>query len=384
MVDPAGRAVRPLGVRVGAAGLFARAERDGQMWTVRQVPGAPVQLSPVGPEVIAAPGEGWGAYLEDGALRAGPLDRVGDPATDGALLAAASPNSSSTPLAALFEGPIRVVVHESRTGDMPEARRHWASRSRDGATWPERIALTPPGSTLLGWYAQPELDRMDLVWAAASGGMRWLALAPGDLDGPLRPRVLVADGVFEPGASLVPEPCVAGRLAWWSFDGALHVIDLDGPARPVSGGDDVHGPWRCAGDRLIGAATGPEGAARIVLCRPTGCSASIPLPGPRESEPALALDPDRGPLVAHAADGLVVVWSGDPDRGQRLAPTAAARLGEGQRLVGILPSAAALLLVTLTDDALRLVPMPHQLPKATLRQAPSRRPSGPWPRARRG
>lgn len=385
VADAKGRPVRPLGVRVGAGALFARAELDGQLWLVRQAPGSPAELSPVGPEVIAAPGQGWGAYLEDGVLRAGPLDRVGDPATDGALLAAASPGSSSTPLAALVDGPVHAVVHESRTGDMPDARRHWVSRSRDGATWPERIGLTPPASRLLATYAQPELDRFDLVWAVDAGGMVWLPLGPGALDGSLHPRVLVADGAFEPGASRVPEPCVAGRLAWWNLDGVLHVIAPDGPARMVAGAGNVIGPWRCAGDRLLTVASGPEGAARIVLCRPSGCTASMALPGPGESDPAFALDPDRGPLVAYAADGLVVVWSGDPDRGQKLAPTAAARLGDGQRLVGILPSADALLLVTLTDDALRLIPMPHQLPKSTMRPHAPRGPrTGPWTAARRG
>ena len=169
--------------------------------------------------------------------------------------------------------------------------------------------------------------------------------------------MLVADGAFEPGASQVPEPCVAGGLAWWNIDGVLHLIGPDGPARMVAGAASVLGPSRCAGDRLITVAAVADGSPRIVLCRPAGCTSSIPLPGPRESEPAFALDPDRGPLLAYAADGLVVVWSGDPDKGQAFAPTVAARLGERQRLVGILPSAGALLLVTSSEDALRLVPV---------------------------
>lgn len=358
LADPRGRTIQPLDLRVGASALVARGEVGGQIWIIRQAGAAAPELTAVGPEVVAARGQPWGAWSESGALRVGPLDAVGDPATDGALLSAPGPGgASSLPLAALTDGPVRVVLHETGPTDRPQGRRHWISRSVDGATWPERLLVTPPASQVLAWYAQPELDRIDLVWAPAAGGLLWLPLAPGRLSGPFAPRILVSGGAFEPGTTLLPEPCVAGDLAWWNIDGVLHVAGADGPAEPVPGAADLAGPWRCAGDRLVAIATAPDGTARILLCRPGGCSKSAALPGLRDAEPALALDPKHGPLIAFASEGLVVVWSGDPDRGKPFAPVAIARLPRGQRLVGLVPWAGAPTLVTLTDDALRLIPM---------------------------
>jgi hypothetical protein len=102
----------------------------------------------------------------------------------------------------------------------------------------------------------------------------------------------------------------------------------------------------------------------VVLCSSAGCQHSAGVPGLGGEEVALALGPSRGPLVAVASDGLLVLWSGDPDRGQPFQPAGAARLSAGHRLVGLVEWNGRLSIVTRTDGAVHVVPLDAGAPAA--------------------
>jgi hypothetical protein len=348
IADPSGRPLLPDDVRVGAGVFAARASAGGQSWDIRQTGPAAAAVTPIGPGVVASR-DGWGVWSEDEVLRAGPLDAVGDPGSDGVALAPAAPTGGERPPAtahaALTDGQVRAIYYQM--GEEP-----WLARSRDGgATWPERVPLTPPGGHLVRSFAQPELDRIDLV-LAVPGRLLWIPIAPGELAGDLAPRILLESP--DPDAVVISEPCAAGPFTWWIVDGVPYLAQAGQPARPVAGAATIVGPWRCLGERLLAVAVQRD-AVQVVLCSPAGCPQSAAISPAGAPIPALT---ERGPLVAIESGGVVALWSGDPDRGQTFESRRAARLVEGQHLVGLVEWGGALALVTRSDTTLQVVPMP--------------------------
>jgi hypothetical protein len=310
-----------------------RGSNDGKTWLVRLAGGEP-ELVPVGPQVVAAP-DGWGAWEEEGALRVGPLDSMGDPAADGTAIARAS-SMACFPISG---GQVRAVHHWDDAAQ-------WLIRSRDGgATWPERILLTPAGATLVDVFLLPEQRRADLVWSGADG-LLWLSLSPATIGGPLAPRPLPV------GSSEAPlEPCAAGTLTWWCLDSAAYRVEESGVARQVSDSQGLCHLWRCAGDRAVTLQARQDGTAQLVLCAASGCKRTGVSVDVVDTAPSLALSGSG--RFAVESEGVVVVWTwGDPPR-----PVRAARLAEGHRLTGLVEWSGQLSLVTRTADAVRLIPL---------------------------
>jgi hypothetical protein len=364
LADPQGKPISRPDFRVAGNVVAASGDAAGQTWLVRQS-SAGTRLMPVGPEVTPVlDGSGWGVWEEDGQMRAGQLDAVGDPAGDGAPVPPLERGPAREVIAALADGQVRAVVYRSGEGEVPGQRFYWLARSRDGgATWPELAPLTP-GAKHLSATLLPEAARVDLVWSG-DGSLHWLSLGPGSLGGAPAPRPLVSVDDFSPD-DRPPVPCAAGSLTWWLIEGATYLARPgDQSARPIVGGADLVPPVSCAGDRLLARARGggQAGAGRVVMCSASGCQHSTVVPGLDTAAVALALGPVRGPLVAVEDEGLLVLWSGDPDRGQPFQPAAAARMPAGQALVGLVEWDGQVSIITHTDEAVHVVPL--ALPAAT-------------------
>jgi hypothetical protein len=356
VADAKGTPIAPTDVGVSGNVVWAIGTVGDRSWLVRHATSTP-EVIPLGVETIAAlDGGGWGLWLEPAdegqpraEIRAGALDALGDPAGDGALVQALAPGETGTVQAALGRGATRVAFYQT-TGAKDGASTTWMARSRDaGATWTERTVL------VVGDRADAEIDlgaqRLDLRWHTASGAPAWLVVDPATIDGPLTPAAVEAP----PGT-----PCVAGPRTWWvSEEDQLLVSDAPGAAPvAVPGSDDIGRAQSCAGDRLIAlrASYGVLADPTAFFCRPAGC-VSATIPSAALSQAAALIGEKRGPVVAVDTDGVVVVWTGDPDKKQAVTPSTIVRLAGEQRLAGIVEWSGALQLVTRTEAALHIVPL---------------------------
>jgi hypothetical protein len=287
-------------------------------------------------------------------VRSGPVDEVGDPAGDGALIAGLKPGERASVQFALASDPVRVALYQVVSGDESTGA-EWLARSRDGgATWPEKVQLVrfePDSSSDLQVAANVARQRADLFFTGADGAPRWLVLDPTTIAGPIAPVRA------ETPAS---QPCVAGARTWWiGDDDTLYAGEGPGqPLRPVPGSSEGVHTLFCDGDRAMGITdAAPSGAGqKVLVCRADGCSATT-IPAAAGARTVAALGERHGPLIATEAEGIVVVSSGDPEKKKDFAPIEIARLTGEQQLAGVVEWKGAVHLVTRTDKSLHIVPV---------------------------
>ncbi|HUS64726.1 MAG TPA: hypothetical protein VMZ28_09305 [Kofleriaceae bacterium] len=358
LADARGTPIAPDEVGVSGGVVWAIGTIGDRRWLVRHASAAAPEVIPLGVETVAGlDGTGWGLWVEDAdeadaksraEVRAGALDALGDPSGDGAVVHALAAGEEGAVLAALGSGTTRVAFFQTTAADGTITS--WLARSRDGgATWPERQQL------LRGGFLEAQLDvaaqRLDLKWRTTAGAPGWLVIDRASIEAPLAAAPIEAP----PG-----RPCVDGARTWWvGPTGELLYSPSSGtPVAPVPGSGEAGLLHACAGERLL-ALRVYDGELRdptAFFCRATGC-AQVVVPSVEGSRAAPLLGDKRGPRVAVDTDGVLVVWSGDPEKKDALAPATVARLAGKQRLAGIVEWAGALQLVTRTDEALHIVPL---------------------------
>jgi hypothetical protein len=362
LADARGTPIVPEDIGVSGNVVFAVGSIGDRKWLVRDGGDGAPQVIPIGAETLAGiDGGGWGVWAEEpeeaGAaaeVRSGPVDEVGDPAGDGVLVARLNKGESATIRFALAADPVRVAVYQADDEDK-EIGSAWLARSRDGgATWPERLQLLRyQGGASNGFWVMPDLglQRADVFFTAPDGGPRWLVLEPARIGASLEPARVETPSM---------KPCVAGQRTWWlADDDVVYSSDAPGqPLRPVPGSSEGAHSLFCAGDRLVAiTSVGVTGAGqKVLVCRPTGCSATT-IPAAPGARTVATLGDKRGPLVASEAEGVVVVSSGDPEKKQDFKPIEVARLTGEQQLAGVVEWKGAVHLVTRTARSLHVVPV---------------------------
>lgn len=360
LADARGTPIVPEQIGVSGNVVFAVGSIQDRQWLVRDDGAGTPQVIPIGAETLAGiDGGGWGVWGEEveesglNEVRSGPVDAVGDPAGDGTLIAQLKKGETATVQFALAVEPVRVAIYQ--TLDEKGTRTAWLARSRDsGATWPERIQLARFGEGIFDFHIPIDLaqQRADVFYNAADGTPRWLVIDPASAAGPIAPARV------ETPAS---QPCVSGQRTWWlGEDDIVYTGEAPGqPLRPVPGSNEGAHSLVCAGDRLLAitSAIAPDSPGqKVLVCRATGCSATT-IPAAVAARSVGALGDKRGPMVATEAEGVVVIWSGDPEKKQDFAPVEIARLAGDQQLAGLVEWNGALHLVTRTDKTLQIVPV---------------------------
>jgi hypothetical protein len=360
--DARGTPIVPEDIGVSGGMVFAVGSIADRKWLVRDRGGGPPQVIPIGAETLAGiDGGGWGVWGEEPdeeggsfEVRSGPVDEVGDPAGDGALIARLKPGESAVVQFALAVEPVRVALYQTVSGDQ-ESGTQWLARSRDGgATWPEKVPLVRFGadrSSDLQIATDLAQARADVLFTGDDGAPRWLVIDAASASGAIAPARV------ETPAS---KPCVAGVRTWWLGDDAtIYAGEAAGqPLRPVPGSGEGAHTLYCAGDRLLAITdASPSGAGqKILVCRTAGCNATT-IPAAPGARTVATLGDKRGPLVATESEGLVVVSSGDPEKKQDFKPIEVARLTGDQQLAGIVEWNGAVHLVTRTQKSLHIVPV---------------------------
>lgn len=362
LADGTGTPIMPEDIGVSGDVVWAVGSIGDRKWVVRDSGRGAPQVIPIGAETVAGiDGNGWGVWSEEpeepgGAVevRSGPVDPVGDPAGDGALIARLKPGESAIVQFALAEGPVRVALYQVASSDEATGV-EWLARSRDGgATWPEKVPLVrfgPDRSSDLQIAADLALKRVDVFFTGDDGAPRWLVLDASTAAAPIAPARA------ETPAS---KPCVAGARTWWiGEDDTVYAGEAPGqPLRPVPGSSEGVHTLLCAGDRALAITDAdPSGAGqKILVCRASGCSATT-IPAAAGARTVAGIGERHGPLVATEAEGVVVVSSGDPEKKKDFAPLEIARITGEQRLAGIVEWKGAVHLVTRTADSLHVVPV---------------------------
>ena len=360
LADAKGTPIVPEDIGVSGSVVFAVGSIADRKWLVRDRGGGPPQVIPIGAETVAGiDGGGWGVWGEEpeadgGAyeIRSGPVDEVGDPAGDGALVARLKPGETAIVQFALAVDPVRVALYQTVTGD-EESGAEWLVRSRDGgATWPEKLQLvrfSADRSSDLQIAADLAQARADVFFTGDDGAPRWLVIDAASATGPIAPAR---------AATPASKPCVAGTRTWWlGDDSTIYAGEGPGqPLRPVPGSGEGAHSLICGGERLLAITDAtPSGAGqKVLVCRASGCNATT-IPAAPGARTVAALGDKRGPLVASESEGVVVVSSGDPEKKQDFKPIEVARLTGEQQLAGIVEWNGAVHLVTRTGNSLHIV-----------------------------
>lgn len=347
-----------LSIARDAVGMIATT--GDQRWIVRKDGREGGVMFPFGEAALPAiDGSGWGAWIKDDGsgpaeLRSGTLDAQGDPADDGVLVTTLERGQTGQTHFALTEGDVRVIVYQVTPADGSSVAEYIA-RSRDGgATWPENLIIVD-GRVWITPTVNLPLGRLDLTWATDTQGERWLPITAERIDGPLQPITVAAP--TDSGARLaIGSPCVAGELVWWRSEGYLYVRRTDdtGPSRPVPGSGKIGERVSCDGERAVSVGF-PEGNVRPVLvCSATGC-ASTSIPYAWGATAVATMSEKHGPLVAVVTNGVLVLWSGDPDKKQAFEAVYMARLPAGHLDFGMVEWDGVPHLITQADDAVHAV-----------------------------
>lgn len=362
LADAKGTPIVPEEIGVSGSVVHAVGSIADRKWLVRDSGSGTPQVIPLGAETMAGiDGGGWGVWSEEPEqeggpveVRSGPVDEVGDPAGDGALVARLKAGESAVVQFALARDPVRAVLYQAASEDQ-ETGSEWLARSRDGgATWPEKIQLfrfRPDRSSDLQIAIDVGQERADVFYQGDDGAPRWLVIDPATAAGPIAPPR---------AATPASKPCVAGARTWWlGDDDTVYAGEAPGqPLRPVPGSSEgVHSLF-CAGDRLIAVTeAGANGAGqKVLVCRAAGCSAAT-MPSAPGARSVAAIGERHGPMVATETDGVVVVSGGDPEKKQDFKPIEIARLTGEQELAGMVEWKGAIHLVTRTDKTMHIVPV---------------------------
>jgi hypothetical protein len=360
MTDPRGTPIAPQEVGVSGRFVYAIGAIGDRKWLLRGDGSGTPQVIPLGVETLAGlDGTGWGVWgegsEEEGTpfeIRSGPLDPVGDPSGDGVLIATLKKGESADVLLAIGNPQARVVVYRTANAET-ETGADWIARSRDGgATWPERVQLTTLGPDRpAGVSIAPNLalQRADITFTGADRKPRWLVVDASTLDRPFAPVAIETPGTA---------PCVAGPRTWWLGDDDT-VYHSEGPGKPldpVPGSSEGAHTLICGGERLLAIADAAMTGLSVLVCRAAGCTATT-IPAAPAARTAAALSEKRGPMVANEAEGVVVIWSGDPEKNESFKPVEMARLAGDQQLAGLVEWNGALQLVTRTEKTLHIVPL---------------------------
>ena len=363
LADARGTPITPDEIAVSGNVVSAVGEIADRKWLVRDSGSGTPQVIPIGAETSAGiDGSGWGVWSEtpdEGTgtveVRSGPVNELGDPSGDGALIAGLGKGETASPRYALAVDPVRIAIYQT-FDEAKDTGSVWVVRSRDGgATWPEKLQLLRSREAADSFRLAIDLgqQRADAFYQGDDGAPRWLVLDP---------ATATAAGPIAPVRAETPasQPCVAGSRTWWlGDDDTLYTGEsASQPLRPVPGSSEgVHTVF-CAGDRALGLTdAGPSGAGqKILVCRDSGCSATT-IPAAIGARTVAALGERHGPLLASEAEGLVVVSSGDPEKKQDFKPIEIARLTGEQQLAGIVEWNGAVHLVTRTDKTLHIVPV---------------------------
>lgn len=349
--------------------------------------------------VPAAAGAGWAVtWQPPNDVAAGALTAAGNvaglhtvaPAPKGATIQAGFAWGSAQDRAVLYRitsGRAKVRDFLVRSGDggdswgAPAPITRWVPAAKGGVTLYRGRAgydyalwsRARPDAPVVVALMDPAAGRLDLTWLQGHRLM-WLPLDQQALAGPLAPSVLLEAAPGRDARVLCAAP---GRLWWW-IDGQLYESKPEGPgpAHALAMGTEIEldGEVRCTGDRLLAIRTGPEVPQvpprlpdrhvpgrdlGLVVCDPHACAAETPLPRPARGAPLLALGPKIGPVVGVQENRILVLYTGDPAKGRKLAPHPAALLPRGWNAVDLVvwggkPFAVAL------DDAghVRIISVP--------------------------
>jgi hypothetical protein len=230
----------------------------------------------------------------------------------------------------------------------------WVARSRDGGkTWPETFKVP---------YESPKVEedwsrrRIDISWNLF-GHVMWLGIAESNLDVELKPRKLAAD--LPSDSAWRRHTCVGTSKVWWSLDKMLYSVD-DTSVTPLAGSRGAHDFLHCDDQRIVAVSSeyGENPGVKLTVCERGGCKGAVSVPNVQGSQYVSGYGATIGPVVAVILDGVLIVWAGDPRKGESFELEYTGRLPDTYGLVGLIEWDKKLIAVIADGDALRLLPVP--------------------------